>query len=254
MQLRLGRTDRSVAAAQPLSMSAFFAAAAFTSSGRTCGADGSLSATLSGSLTPGTDGRTKPCAKMPWPKSVMMKLSHSLPAFGFGPFLDQADAVRRGRGRLLRDDDRDRVAETVGVLRLEAVVLVGDPDRDLALDELRVRRGAEHAQHVARLLQLAEVVEPRLDVVHVAAGAEVRGERDHLADAGRARVEIDDRVLVLGLQQIGPRLRDVLDELGVDDERDGQRVDGEPLAVGIAEHRRQLVEVDGLERRDQILR
>ena len=75
----------------------------------------------------------------------------------------------------------------------------------------------------------------------------------HLADAGRARVEIDDRVLVLGLEQIGPRLRHVLHELGVDDERDGQRVDREPLAVGIAEHRRQLVEVDRLERRDHAL-
>src|SRR3979409_1444362 len=75
-----------VAAAQPLARSAFFAAAVFTSSGRTCGAEGSLSATLSGSFTPGTDGRTKPCAKMPWPMSVMMKLSQSLPASGLGPF------------------------------------------------------------------------------------------------------------------------------------------------------------------------
>src|SRR5437870_4989753 len=50
----------SVAATQPLSISPFFAAAARTSSGRTCGAEGSLSATVSGSLTPGTDGRTNP--------------------------------------------------------------------------------------------------------------------------------------------------------------------------------------------------
>src|ERR1043166_3434013 len=75
-----------VAAAQALSMSAFFAAALFTSSGRTCGAGGSLSATFSGSFTPGTDGRTKPCAKMPCPVSVMMKLSQSRPALGFGAF------------------------------------------------------------------------------------------------------------------------------------------------------------------------
>src|SRR6059058_5701640 len=74
-----------VATAQPLSMSAFFAAAAFTSSGRTCGAAGSLSATLSGSFTPGTEGRTKPWANIPCPISVMMKLSHSLPALGLGP-------------------------------------------------------------------------------------------------------------------------------------------------------------------------
>ena len=45
-----------------------------------------MSATLSGSFVPGTDGRTKPCAKMPCPKSLIVKLSHSLPAFGFGPF------------------------------------------------------------------------------------------------------------------------------------------------------------------------
>ena len=74
-----------------------------------------------------------------------------------------------------------------------------------------------------------------------------------LPDAGRARVEVDDRVLVLGLEQVGPRLRHVLDQLGVDDEGDGQRVDGEPLAVRIAEHRRQLVEVHRLERRDDVL-
>src|SRR5439155_20566300 len=74
-----------VAAAHPLSMSAFFAAAALTSSGRTCGATGILSATLSGSFIPGTEGRTKPCAKMACPMSVMMKLSHSFAASGFGP-------------------------------------------------------------------------------------------------------------------------------------------------------------------------
>ena len=34
----------------------------------------------------GTAGRTKPCANSDWPASLMMKLSHSLPAFGFGPF------------------------------------------------------------------------------------------------------------------------------------------------------------------------
>jgi hypothetical protein len=66
-------------------MSDFFAAADLTSSGRTCGAAGSLSATLSGSFTPGTDGRTNPWAKIPCPVSVMMKLSQSLPASGLGP-------------------------------------------------------------------------------------------------------------------------------------------------------------------------
>jgi hypothetical protein len=43
-----------------------------------------------------------------------------------------------------------------------------------------------------------------LNVVHVAAGTEIRGERQHLANAGRARIEVHDRVLVLGFQQIGP--------------------------------------------------
>ena len=79
--------QRTATFAQSASISAFFAAAAWTSSGRTCGAGGSLSATPSGSFTPGTDGRTKPCAKMPWPYSVMTKFSHSLPAMGFGAFL-----------------------------------------------------------------------------------------------------------------------------------------------------------------------
>src|SRR5207249_1197584 len=158
-----------VATAQPLSTSAFFAAAAFTSSGRTCGAAGSLSATLSGSFTPGTEGRTKPCAKMPWPMSLMMKLSQSLPALGLGPFSTRL----------------------------------------------------------------------------IAYGA--------AADARRARIEVDDRVLVFGLEQIRPRLRHVLDELGVDDEGHRQRVNREPFALGIAEHGRELVEIHRLERGDDVL-
>src|SRR5919197_4471630 len=67
--------------------------------------------------------------------------------------LHQADRIRRRRGRFFRNDDGDRIAEPVRVLRLEPVVLVADPDRDLALDELRVRRGHDHAEDVARLVQ-----------------------------------------------------------------------------------------------------
>ena len=59
--------------------------------------------------------------------------------------------------------------------------------------------------------------------------------------------------LYSGFEQIGPGLRHVLDQLGVDQEGDGELVDGEPRAVGGAEHLRQLVEVDRLERRDQAL-
>src|SRR3712207_7278377 len=42
-------------------------------------------------------------------------------------------------------------------------------------------------------------------------------------------------------------LHDALPISGVDHEGDGQRVNGEPLALGMPEHLGQLVEVDGLE-------
>ena len=234
-------------------MSAFLAAAACTSSGRTCGAGGSLSATASGKLHPRHRRPHEPLRE-----DALAELGHDevqpeLAGVGIRALLHQADAVGRGGRGFLRDHDRDRVAEPVGVLGLEAVVLVGDPDRDLAFHELRVRRRAQDAQHVSRLVQLAQVVEPGLHVVHVAAAGEVGREDEHLADAGRTRVEVDDRVPVLGLEQIVPGLRHVLDQLGVDDERDRERMDGEPPAVGLAEHRRQLVEVHRLERRDHPL-
>src|SRR5690606_39518233 len=57
--------------------------------------------------------------------------------------------------------------------------------------------------------------------------------------AGRARIEIDDRPLVLRLQQVGPGLRHVLHQLGVDDEGDRERMDGEPAPLRLAEHVRQ---------------
>src|SRR6185437_16617717 len=109
------------------------------------------------------------------------------------------------------------------------------------------------AQDVSGLVQLAEIVEAGLDVAHVPARTEVGGKGHYLSDAGRARIEVHDRVPVLRLQQIGPRLGHVLDELRVDDEGDRQRMNSEPFAVRIAEYRRQLVEVDRLERRDQVL-
>ena len=103
-------------------------------------------------------------------------------------------------------------------------------------------------------MQLGEVVHAGLDVAHVTAGGEVGGEGHDLAHTGRARIQIHHAVLVFGFDEIRPRLRHVLDELGVDDERHRQGMDGEPLAVRVAEHRREPLEVDRLERRDDVLR
>ncbi len=167
--------------------------------------------------------------------------------------LHQADGVRRRRRGLLRDDDGDRVAEPVRVLGLEPVVLVADPDRDLALHELRVRGRPDDAEDVAGLVELAHVVDAGPHVLHVAAGREVGREHQHLALAGRPRVEVDDRALVVALEQVRPRLRHVLDQLGVDQEGHRERVDREPLAVGMAEDLGELVEVHGPERRHHVL-
>src|SRR5437879_9233356 len=75
------------ALAQPASIAAFALAAAPTSSGFTCGAGGNLVATSGGNSVPGTEGRTKPSAKIAWPRDDITKLSQSLPASGLGPFL-----------------------------------------------------------------------------------------------------------------------------------------------------------------------
>ena len=136
---------------------------------------------------------------------------------------------------------------------LEAVVLVADPDGDLALQELGVGRGALHAQHVAGGMQLAQVVGAGLHVVHAAAIGVGRGKGQHLADAGGARVQVDHGVLELGLEQVGPAGGHVLHQLLVHQEGDVERVDGEPAALGLAEHGWQLVEVDGLEGGDHVL-
>src|SRR3546814_3884041 len=48
------------------------------------------------------------------------------------------------------------LAHAVDILRLQAVVLVGDPDRDLALDEFGIGRGALDPQHAAGLVQRSE--------------------------------------------------------------------------------------------------
>lgn len=69
-------------------------------------------------------------------------------------------------------------------------------------------------------MQLAEVVGAGLYFVDVATVGIGFCESEDLADAGRTRVEVDDTVLVLRLEQFGLTRRLVFDQLLVDQKSD----------------------------------
>ena len=177
------------------------------------------------------------------------EIEPQLAGIGIGRVLDETDTVWRRDRSVPRNHDCDLIAETVDVFGLEPVILVRDPDRNLALHELGIGRRSDDPQDIARLVQLAEIVDARLHVLDAPAVGISRAEGHDLADAGRARIEIDDTVLVFGLEQIRPGSRNGFRQLGVHDEGDRKRVDREPLSFRMTKHIRQFVEIHRLERR-----
>ena len=139
------------------------------------------------------------------------------------------------------DGDRDpRGRELLDVGEVEVVPV--DHDRRLAGGD-RLRRRLDR-EEVARVLEPLEEVDARPDVAERAAVRD-RG-REHAGD-GRARRERaavqGDPVPVIGLEQVGPRLRHVRDDRAVDAERDDAVVVADPEAAAVLHRARDGSEV-----------
>ena len=61
-------------------------------------------------------------------------------------------------------------------------------------------------------MQLSEIICPRLDIIDTAARRVGSGKDDNLADASRARIEVDNGTLVFRTEEIIPAGRNVLDQ------------------------------------------
>ncbi len=155
--------------------------------------------------------------------------------------------VHAGEPAVGRDDDLDRGIVLQGDLVGQREVRPRDDDGRLARHHQSLL--GDDRDEVAGFLQLLEEVEAGLGIVERATVGE-GGRVDRLDGLVRGRrvAGQGDRVLVVGLEEVGPVLRDGLDDLGVDLEREDTVVVAVPGPVSVLDRR-----IDRVPRRNLVV-